>query len=106
MGQSWENIKKGFITTINGIIGGLNAGMAAIASGINFVVNGIISAINAVINAYNSLPEKLRIFGSAHTISTVNIAAPSIPLITAATGFQGKLSQDTIFQPTRARMLA
>lgn len=94
---SWDNIQKDFIAMVNGIISGLNAGMSAIASGINFIVNSIISAINAVINAYNALPKTLRIFGTTGTISPVNISAPTIPLISAATGFQGRLSQDTMF---------
>lgn len=99
---SWDKIQKGFIDMLNGIIGGLNSGMSAIAGGINFVVNTIVDAINAVIGAYNALPKQLRIFGDAGLISHVNITAPTIPLIKAASGFNGTVDRTTLFMAGEA----
>ena len=90
-------LSDAFIATWNSIISTTNAGVNAVISGVNFIINGAISAINAFISAINNILKKAKL----GTISLIpkfeGIPKIEIPLIKAATGFNGMINRPTTF---------
>lgn len=99
-----EAIAAGWIVMINSLITGLNAGISLIAQGFTALANIAIDAINRIIKGINKLVEWTGI--KLSLVPSVNITAPQIPLISAATGFEGKLGQDTMFQAHKGEFVS
>ncbi|AFU58292.1 hypothetical protein Ngar_c13540 [Candidatus Nitrososphaera gargensis Ga9.2] len=100
----WDSLKSAFVGFWNGMIGVANAALAGIASGIQGFINSVIDGINALISIYNAAARALG-QGTMATVSRISIPVPQIPVISAATGFNGILAQDTIFQAHRGEMV-
>lgn len=90
-------LSDAFIATWNSIISTTNLGVNAVISGVNSIINGAISAINAFISAINNILKKAKL----GTISLIpkfqGIPTIDIPLIKAATGFNGMVNRPTTF---------
>jgi hypothetical protein len=72
-----------------------NTAIQAIVKGMEDFINRMIDGVNGIIDSINAGPGAvLGLKDFAH----VTIPIPSIPLISAATGFSGVLGRDTIFQ--------
>lgn len=90
-------LSDAFIATWNSIISTTNLGVNAVISGVNSIINGAISAINAFISAINRILQKAKL----GTISLIpkfqGIPKIDIPMIKAATGFNGMVNRPTTF---------
>lgn len=96
-GTGLDFIKKLFINTWNSIISTTNFGVNSVISGINSIVNGAISAINSFISAINSILKKAKL-GTIPLIPKFQGIPPiNIPMIAAAKGFNGMVTQPTMF---------
>lgn len=88
----WNSLQAGFLALWNGFATVANNAMVAIATGIQSFINGIISGVEAALNAIARLSG-----GGGISLGRVSIAAPSIPLIAAANGFNGMVTRPTLF---------
>src|SRR3990167_4421741 len=90
-------LSKLFINTWNSIIATTNAGVNAVVSGVNFIINSAISAINSFISAINNILKKAKL-GTISLIPKFQGIPPiNIPMISAATGFNGMVNKPTMF---------
>lgn len=92
----WEGIKSGFIAFANGMITLATMWINSQIKGIEALANGFIAMVNSMISAYNAVAGLLGL-GKIGKIGNITLPTVSIPLISAATGFNGKLTQDTMF---------
>lgn len=96
-GIGLESLIQLFKNTWNSIISTTNFGVNSVISGINSIVDGAISAINSFISAINSILRKAKL-GTIPLIPKFKGIPPiNIPMIAAAKGFNGMVTQPTMF---------
>lgn len=92
----WENIKAGALGFWNGMITIANLAGLAMVKGIETIANSFVSFVNTIIDGYNTVAGTLGL-GRIGRLSPIVIPFTAIPTISAATGFSGRLNQDTHF---------
>lgn len=97
-----RRVKASQIGTFNAVasaIGGLiNSSIKAVEG----LANSIIQALNRVIQGMNAINP----FGKIKSIGAISLPTVSIPVISAATGFNGMLNQDKIFQAHKGEQVS
>jgi hypothetical protein len=97
----WASMKDGFTMLVNGIIGVLNTLGSGIVAGLNIAGQAIVDAINSLIKKYKKLRDSLGKFGSLlpplDLLTFTPLTFTAIPLIAAAKGFEGMVSNPTMF---------
>lgn len=100
----WAGLQSAFLSFWNGMINVINAAGSAIVSGVNSVASAVVGAINFLIDAYNSAAAALGI-GGLQRVGFSPLAFAPIPTISAATGFNGRLHEDTMFLAHRGEQV-
>lgn len=94
--DAFNLIKGGFIVFWNALITVANGAIGFITSGIESLANGFIAVINGMIRAINALAAALHL-PQLGTIGNISIPKVSIPLVAAASGFEGLVDRPTMF---------
>ena len=95
--EGFKLLSDAFVATWNAIISTTNLGVNAVISGVNGIINGAISAINAFISAINNILKKAKLGTISLIPKFAGIPKIDIPLIKAATGFNGQVNRPTVF---------
>lgn len=91
-----EFLRNLFVTTWNAVVATTNTAINGIISGIESLVNSFINVINRMISAYNRIASKIGL-GKISTIGSISLPRINIPVIAAATGFEGIVNGPTHF---------
>lgn len=92
----WNSLRPGFVAFWNGLITFTNAAVNAILAGVEGLANGFIAVVNGMISAYNAVASLLGL-GGISRLGNITLPRVSIPVITAAKGFNGDVTQPTLF---------
>ena len=95
-------LSDAFVATWNSIITTTNLGVNAVISGVNAVINGAITAINSFIKAINRILSKAKLGTISLIPNFAGIPPIDIPMIKAATGFNGMVNKPTVFMAGEA----
>lgn len=97
----WDAIKGGFTGFGNIIITVINFLAGGIVSGLNAIGQTIVDFVNSLISRYETMRKSLGSIGKAlpplNPLTFTSLKITPIPLIEAATGFEGMVNKPTMF---------
>jgi len=97
----WDAIKGGFTNFGNIIITVINFLAGGIVSGLNAIGQTIVDFVNSLISRYETMRKSLGSIGKAlpplNPLTFTPLKITPIPLIEAATGFEGMVNKPTMF---------